>query len=114
MGEGVEVAALGALEGAEVVGGVAVGRIHLDWILINLSQGVAVGMPFLVIIVNNLNFRSSWGSRSASKSRSGGLKKKLLIGAAVGAGAYVAYKVDPRRICTFQTQREYVLLSCCI
>ena len=44
--EGVEVAASGALEGAEVVGGVAVGRIHLDWILINLSQGVAVGMPF--------------------------------------------------------------------
>ena len=27
-----------------------------------------------------------------------GLKKKLLIGAAVGAGAYVAYKVDPSRI----------------
>ena len=46
MGEGVEVAALGALEGAEVVGGVAVGRIYLDWILINLNQGVAVGMPF--------------------------------------------------------------------
>ena len=46
--EGVEVAASGALEGAEVVGGVAVGRIHLDWILINLNQGVAVGMPFFI------------------------------------------------------------------
>ena len=44
-GEVVEVAALGALEGAEVVAGVAVGRIHLDWTLINLNQGVAVGMP---------------------------------------------------------------------
>ena len=44
----VEVAALVALEGAEVVegvgAGVAVGRIHLDSILINLNQGVAVGM----------------------------------------------------------------------
>ena len=40
-------AALGALEGAEVGGGVAVGRIHLDSILdINLNQRVAVGMPF--------------------------------------------------------------------
>ena len=52
MGEVVEVAALGALEGAEVVGGVgggvAVGRIHLDSILINLNQGVAVGMPFFI------------------------------------------------------------------
>ena len=52
MVEVVEVAALGALEGAEVVagvgGGVAVGRIHLDSILINLNQGVAVGMPFFI------------------------------------------------------------------
>ena len=48
----VEAAALGALEGAEVVAGgggeVVVGRIHLDWILINLNQGVAVGVPFFV------------------------------------------------------------------
>ena len=48
----VEVAALVALEGAEVVGGVgggvAVGRIHLDSILINLNQRVAVGMPFFI------------------------------------------------------------------
>ena len=47
--EVVEAAALVALEGAGVVGGVgggvAVGRIHLDSILINLNQGVAVGMP---------------------------------------------------------------------
>ena len=48
-------AASGALEGAEVVGGVAVGRIRLDWKLINLNNGVAVGVPFLLIIVNNLN-----------------------------------------------------------
>ena len=52
MVEGVEVAASGALEGAEVVGGVeggvAVGRIRLDWILININQGVAVGMPFFI------------------------------------------------------------------
>ena len=56
VGEVVEVAALGALEGAEVVGevggGVAMGRIYLDSIFINLNRsGYAF---FSLIIVNKL------------------------------------------------------------
>ena len=51
VGEVVEVAALGALEGAEVGGGVAVGRIHLDWILILIL--IKESQWVLLIIVNH-------------------------------------------------------------